>query len=98
MKEQAFVTSASRKRMNDKANKFLEHGCIIKDGDNLWQCRPILGYNIHTYTIQRLPEDTYRCNCQGFHKNNYCSHIEAVRIFIARSTPATERQNTFAFA
>lgn len=98
MKEQAFLTDKSRRNMNDKANKFLDLGCINQVSDTSWECRPILGYNIHTYTILKLVDDTFRCNCQGFHKNNYCSHIEAVRIFISRNTPATEGQRTFAFA
>ena len=98
MREQAFLTDKSRQVMNDKANKFLERGCIEQTGENTWICRPILGYNIHTYTIQKFPDDTYRCTCQGFHKNKYCSHIEAVRNFIGRAAPATEGQRTFAFA
>ncbi len=98
MAQQAFLTPVSKKALNEKANKFLEHDCIAQTGDNLWQCRPILGYNIHTYTIQKFPDDTYRCNCQGFHKNKYCSHIEAVRIFSGRSAFNMEGQNTFSFA
>jgi len=99
VKEQAFLTSESRQRMNEKANKFLERECIEQTGKDEWICKPIPKYNIHTYTIQKLLDDTYRCNCQGFHKNNYCSHIEAVRIFISRNTPVTaESQRTFAYA
>lgn len=97
MESQAFLTEKSREAMNDKANKLLDHNCITQTGENEWQCRPILGYNITTYTIQKFPDDTYRCNCQGFHKNKYCSHVEAVRIFIARSTPVKERQMTLPY-
>ena len=98
MKEQAFLTSESRQRMNEKANKFLERNCIEQTRDGEWICKPIPKYNIHTYTINKLPDDTYRCNCQGFHKNNWCSHAEAVRIFIGRTAPTTESQKTFAYA
>jgi len=85
------------KALNEKANKFLDHECIKQTGEDLFECRPILGYNIHTYTIQKFPDDTYRCNCQGFHKNKWCSHVEAVRIFLSRINPTAEGQKTFAF-
>lgn len=99
MREQAFLTPESRHRLNEKANKFLDKECISNVTDNLWECKHIEHYNKRTYTIQKFPDDTYRCNCQGFHKNKYCSHIEAVRIFISRNTPVTmESQRTFAYA
>lgn len=98
MHRQAFLTEKTQKSMNNKANKFLEYGCISEVDFNVYQCRPLIGYNIHTYTIHKQVDDTYRCNCQGFKKNNYCSHIEAVRIFIARnSNKSGERQETFCF-
>jgi hypothetical protein len=99
MREQGSLSQKTRENMNDKANKFLERGCINEVGWNTWSCRPILGYNIHTYTIKRHTDGMYYCNCQGFRKNGYCSHIEAVRIFIVRNSPVTgEGQETFAFA
>ena len=63
--------------MLSKARKFLEFKCIVKKSNCRWECLPIEGYNKTIYTVVCV-EDGFICNCQGFFKNKYCSHILAV--------------------
>jgi len=60
-----------------KAQIFIEKECIDQT-DAGWICKPLSGYNKTTYKIN----SDFKCNCQGFNKNNYCSHVLAVKQFI----------------
>lgn len=68
-----------RKVLKLLANNCLE--CI----DGHWICKPILGYNTRTYTIEEK-NGGYECNCQGCQSrirkglSPICSHILAVRL------------------
>lgn len=66
-----------------KAQIFLENNCIEPKGTD-WICKPLVKYNSHTYTI-KATAGGFECNCQGFGKNQDCSHCIAVRQFIFMS-------------
>jgi hypothetical protein len=66
--------------VNQKVKKLLELGLISRITDGLYQCLPIPGYNITTYTIRELM-GRLTCNCQRGRKELECSHVRAVRIY-----------------
>jgi hypothetical protein len=90
-------TKTLLKSQRYKIRKLLEYGCIWKvesTTGKIFKCFPIEGYNKTTYTIliDKLGEV---CNCQYFIKNEKtCSHIGAVREFIARNGNDEGIQNT----
>ena len=62
-----------------KVKRFIEYKCLEKITDNQWVCKPIPNYNTRTYTISRdFTWQNWKCNCQGFNKKNFCSHIAAL--------------------
>jgi hypothetical protein len=62
-----------------KAKEFLMNDCISLVERNKWVCKPIKGYNKHSYHITF--RDNWTCDCQGFKANQNCSHIIAVKQF-----------------
>ena len=66
--------------MKNKIRTLIENGCIRKVNDDEYKCLPILGYNKTTYTMVRKPDGNFKCNCQGYHEHNNCTHLEALRI------------------
>ena len=64
-----------------KAQTFLENNCIQLAGADKFICKPIEGYNKTTYQINDVIGE-YRCNCQGYNKNGFCSHVLAVKQFV----------------
>ncbi len=75
--------------MEQKANKFVNLGCLFQINPNVFICKPIPNYNKTTYTIIRQGF-RYACNCQGFNKKArsmsfpYCSHTIALKIQLQR--------------
>jgi len=67
-----------------KVMKILANDCL-SCVDGHWICRPILGYNTTTYTIEEK-NGGYECSCQGCQSkikrglSPICSHILAVRL------------------
>ncbi len=57
-----------------KALKFVKLG-LVKEVSGIYYISPIEGYNKTTYQVNG------GCNCQGFKKNQYCSHMLAVAYF-----------------
>ena len=78
LKQDGSVQSAT---LLSKAKDFLLHDCIEKMSDFLYRCKPIKNYNKTTYMISTVNYQ-YKCNCQGFKQNAYCSHCLAVKQFI----------------
>jgi hypothetical protein len=68
-----------------KIRKIVEHGCLSKEDDATYVCRPILGYNITTYTLRRTLNGGFKCNCQGYNKRGDCSHVQALYILIGNN-------------
>jgi len=70
-----------------KAQDFLDYECIEKTGEDEYICKPIEGYNKHTYKLKLTPSGDFFCTCQGFtHKlkndgKGYCSHCLAVQMY-----------------
>lgn len=73
-----------------KVRRILELGLIARITDGVYQCLPIPGYNITTYTIKEQMGRLI-CNCQAGRKGRECSHSQAVRIFRER-TESKEQQ------
>lgn len=66
--------------VNHKVKKLVELGKIVRVTDGIYQCLPIPGYNISTYTIREY-FGRLLCNCQAGRKGRDCSHIQAVRVY-----------------
>lgn len=73
-----------------KANKFIEHGCIVWDEKlHCFLCRPIEGYNTRTYMLVSNGAGRFSCNCQGYRKKEkmgqhpFCSHVYALMLFLS---------------
>lgn len=73
-------TKTFAQSVSQKVKRLLELGKISKITDGLYQCLPIPGYNISTYSI-REHFGRLLCNCQKGRKGGECSHVQAVRIF-----------------
>lgn len=67
-----------------KVKKLLALGCLKKAHQDLWLCRPILGYNTTTYRLIRTPTGDFQCECQGYHKYGHCSHLTALHILMEK--------------
>ncbi|RJO64187.1 MAG: hypothetical protein C4540_04725 [Candidatus Omnitrophota bacterium] len=77
--------------MNQKVKKLIELNKISRVTDGIYQCLPIPGYNISTYTIKEY-FGKLLCNCQAGRKGRECSHIQAVRIYQERVEHSREVQ------
>jgi len=77
--------------VSQKIKKLLELGLVRKITDGLYQCLPIPGYNITTYTIRELM-GRLACNCQRGRKGLECSHVRAVRIYQNQTEHIKEEQ------
>lgn len=77
--------------VNQKVRKLLELGKISKVTDGIYQCLPIPGYNITTYTIKEHFGQLI-CNCQMGRKGRECSHVRAVRIYQEQTERIREQQ------
>ncbi len=79
-------TKSYQHPQSHKIKRILEEGCLKRVHEDLWQCFPILGYNTSTYDLTRNSAGGFNCNCQGFHKNRNCSHLEALRTRLFEET------------
>lgn len=77
--------------VNQKVKKLLDLGKVSKVTDGIYQCLPIPGYNITTYTI-REHFGSLLCNCQAGRKGRECSHVKAVRIYKSQTESEKEHQ------
>lgn len=77
--------------VNQKVRKLIELGLISRITDGVYQCLPIPGYNISTYTIKEL-YGQFICNCQMGRKGRECSHVRAVRIYREQTESTKEQQ------
>lgn len=80
------------KKQHVKADLFVEKKCIsahkspwhsigVEEPDH-YLCKPIKGYNIITYTIEKRKNGSFNCNCQfNVTTHKMCSHILAVLLF-----------------
>ncbi len=64
-----------------KSKKFLEFDCIQDAGNGKFKILPIAGYKKTAYLIEDT-DSGFKCNCQGFNSNKFCSHVLAVTQFI----------------
>ncbi len=62
-----------------KIKRFVKLGCIVKQKEGEWICKPVPGYNTRTYTMVK-DLSGWRCNCQGYNKRGSCSHIDELMI------------------
>lgn len=76
--------------VSSKTEKILAQGLVKRIVVGLYEVLPIPGYNITTYTI-RESYGQLSCNCQGFHKNHRCAHVDAIRIFRERTETREEQ-------
>jgi len=77
--------------VNQKVKKLLELGKISRVTYGVYQCLPIPGYNITTYTIKEHFGQLI-CNCQMGRKGRECSHVRAVRIYQDQTEHVKEQQ------
>jgi hypothetical protein len=81
------VTRSLKISQKQKANKFIEQGCIQDMGNGQFHIHPIKGYNKTMYTVNILKKD---CDCQfattqrKLGNEIYCSHIFAVIQYLRR--------------
>ena len=81
-----------------KVLKLLDYKCVERNGDG-FLVKPIPGYNTRTYTITPIRTGAglmvdIACNCQYFTmKHEPCSHIGAVREWLARQRGQMELIN-----
>jgi hypothetical protein len=92
----------------DKIRKFIENDCIEYEGDNVFLCHPIPGYNSTTYRMTSIGHGEFECDCQGYQtrKKAYergaeqtrpsCSHIGALFEHFARFHKARREERVFA--
>ena len=73
-----------------KIRKFLEAGCLKKVHQDLWECRPLLGYNSTTYRLRRTQIGDFDCNCQGYYKYKACSHTMALEVLLKQQGDAKQ--------
>ena len=65
-----------------KAYRFVRERCIGYDGDGMFHCKPIKGYNITTHSMWKDDNGDWNCSCQWFQKNGLmCSHIKALYLW-----------------
>jgi len=83
-------TKALEQPLSYKVRRLLYLGCIKKLASGVYIVLPIPGYNRTTYTIRQNFTELI-CNCQGFGKRKYCSHIKAVMIY-KQKTEQPEKQ------
>lgn len=82
---------ALEKPLSHKVKKLIELGLVRKVTDGVYECLPIPGYNITTYTIRETMGKLV-CNCQAGRKGRECSHIQAVRLFKEKTENTKEQQ------
>ncbi len=80
----SFIDEHGEKTANPlklKAQKFIKNKCIRYDKEfKCYYCDPIQGYNQRIYKMV-CKNKKWSCCCQGYRKNNYCSHIMSLMLF-----------------
>lgn len=74
----------------NKILRFLECRCLEYDGDGVFLCLPIPGYNKTTYSMKKNVVGDWECSCQFYQKYKklgevrFCSHLGALFEFFKR--------------
>lgn len=62
-----------------KARRFIKDHKVVNVKRNHWRIRPITGYNKQVRNVV-IHRGVFGCDCQGFKKNRYCSHVLMVQL------------------
>ena len=90
--EVQFYSHHARDLLQTQRNKilhFIEFHCIEYIGDNIFICKPIPNYNKRTYTLIKMANGEFSCNCQYYVMKRrkgeelFCSHLGALYEFFS---------------
>lgn len=68
-----------KKSLVRKAIFFYRNNLIV-ESDGKWLIKPNKTFNKTTRVVESIGAVFY-CDCQGFRKNNICSHILAIKLY-----------------
>ena len=76
-----------KESIRKKAEYFLRKGLVRPNGMYYYLVLPIPGYNSTPHEVFYNGHE-YLCDCQGFKKNGFCSHVLAVMLYEERRSEA----------